>query len=823
MPPAPANGSSSKSPNNDKPPNGEVKQRKRPGRVPVSCAECRRLKLRCDRKIPCETCVKRGCSAICPEGSLTTGKGNRLALADADELHKKVERLRNRVTTLEDALRKLQAAVSDDPHPLLQEGASESKDDTARQASVDGPSLSAEDEEFLDAFGTLTLGLRGESRFFGQTSRSEYLIHAPEYLPPWDPASYPHLTPELVNVSCGSLEMLCSDPQVKKQVLQRLPSLSRACRLCDIFIEYGEYLWCSLPRNQLFDEILGVIYRGTPSSEDGNDLLSTHAVSLLFMVFALASLFDMEQDPYCVEAQEYYLLARAALRFAPPVQDTTLWSIQSLVYMALFMEFCDYRPDHSSSHGAWCHVGLAVKLGHGIGLHVNSARWKLDEEATQRRSSIFWQLFNTDTWISFGFGRPPSISLAYVDCSIPKDREEHVNADGHKEWGFHSWSWQYAKVLHNVMSTAFGCKIPPYTTVIDLDRKVRDFPIPWRLRVKCGLEDEYQTPSVRLQRWHVMASKECTLLNLHRPYFAQALNEQPQDLLRHRYGPSVMAIYRSGWRLIEGLRETFKWVPEVLSRVSFPWSQALSGAIVMCLLVTRAPTSTLAQASLAELDRACELFEQAVDKSQIAANNVTIVQKLRRQAHEAMEKSESIDRKSPAFSELDRFGGKTHLVTAEYDLNYKDPCCEGVTRPRTTSVLGTTSPLAPIPVESIHPTIMQDMRSFEGMNIDFPSLMTAANLTMSQNVPPQQDTSTPQPQLPPQQPLLPTQDAAMFTQPSALYDPQFARAFPEVFLGEEFFSTATPSSFSTASPDANMGQPPVLDATWQSFVEQLGF
>lgn len=61
------------------------------------------------------------------------------------------------------------------------------------------------------------------------------------------------------------------------------------------------------------------------------------------------------------------------------------------------------------------------------------------------------------------------------------------------------------------MSTAFGCKIPPYTTVIDLDRKVRDFPIPWRLRVKCGLEDEFQAPSVRLQRWIVMASKESSM------------------------------------------------------------------------------------------------------------------------------------------------------------------------------------------------------------------------------------------------------------------------------------------------------------------------
>ena len=69
------------------PVNGE-KKRKR-GATRLSCAECRRyvrfgvysgpppttvphppprLKLRCDRAIPCGSCVKRGCAAICPDG-----------------------------------------------------------------------------------------------------------------------------------------------------------------------------------------------------------------------------------------------------------------------------------------------------------------------------------------------------------------------------------------------------------------------------------------------------------------------------------------------------------------------------------------------------------------------------------------------------------------------------------------------------------------------------------------------------------------------------------------------------------------------------------
>ena len=56
-----------------------------------------------------------------------------------------------------------------------------------------------------------------------------------------------------------------------------------------------------------------------------------HALSLLFMIFALATLYDPKMPPYSAEAQEYYLLARIALRWAPPAYDTTLAAIQSLV------------------------------------------------------------------------------------------------------------------------------------------------------------------------------------------------------------------------------------------------------------------------------------------------------------------------------------------------------------------------------------------------------------------------------------------------------------------------------------------------------------
>lgn len=37
----------------------------------IACAECRRLKIKCDKNVPCATCVKRGCGALCPNGKNT--------------------------------------------------------------------------------------------------------------------------------------------------------------------------------------------------------------------------------------------------------------------------------------------------------------------------------------------------------------------------------------------------------------------------------------------------------------------------------------------------------------------------------------------------------------------------------------------------------------------------------------------------------------------------------------------------------------------------------------------------------------------------------
>ncbi|KAJ8695716.1 hypothetical protein PTI98_008289 [Pleurotus ostreatus] len=85
----------------------------------LSCAECRRLKLRCDKKVPCSSCVRRGCESICPCGILSAGQGTRFILADTQQLHRKISEMSNRIRALEDALAIMHGTTSSERHPLL--------------------------------------------------------------------------------------------------------------------------------------------------------------------------------------------------------------------------------------------------------------------------------------------------------------------------------------------------------------------------------------------------------------------------------------------------------------------------------------------------------------------------------------------------------------------------------------------------------------------------------------------------------------------------------------------------------------------------------
>ncbi|KIK58189.1 hypothetical protein GYMLUDRAFT_45397 [Collybiopsis luxurians FD-317 M1] len=957
----------------DKDGKGAIGKRK-PGRIPTSCAECRRLKLRCDKQVPCGKCVSRGCAAICPDGSLTAGKGNRLVLANTEQLHERIEQLCSRIRELENALRAAQAQLSDEEHPLLRSELLGLKsphaaypaggpapqtsfvsvaDNVDPSASVDtiSPPKKPEDENLIDAFGTLSIRENGETHFLGQTARSEYLIRAlakPQKF--FIYASGTRLSPKIIQGAhfCPDGDYDGSpfqrNSELGKEIFSLLPPLSEAIRLCELYLEHGKYMYTPLLRTELFDDILYCIYR----SDSFDRLECYHSLSLLFAIFALASLFNPDLPSCSIQAQEYFFLSKAALGFSPPQSHTTLKSIWCTVHLAQFLEFSDWEAMGSTA--GWSFVGHAVRMGSSIGLHLNSSRWKLPDDIQQMRYRLFWTLFTTDTWSSFHYGRPPSLSHAYIDCPFPKDTEEFINADGERETGFHFWSWQFTAFMHSVMEQIFGSSRPAYNTVIDFDRKIRDFPIPKNLRIKC--DDLESRPEVYMQRLIILTYKENTLMHLHRAYFAQALQDSPDDLTAHKYLASVIATYRSAWRLSKTVQFAWKSIPQLLGRYHLAWSQVLSAAIVMCILVTRAPNSKMTKSSVDELEAMAFLFEEAARTSRSAANILDTMRSLHRKAREAAASVSSpngtiTSSGSPAESsspgsgseqaakghspscnafftntadldetqdlplstfELDRLGGKTHLITAcrkpkpqerndrpatastdsqpalpslSFTQVQSDPSEPNFDQPSTSLHQGPYTQQHPFTAQNLHPTIARDIRNIDldlgGMEFHFfdpPAEMQAEihkafglQSNPGQASSPQQGERSDHLQsehnrlfssvgasLPTEQHLTsghslshPHSDPAM----AGMADVHFGDMSmePDMHInldsmgdmsdvgpvGAMFGNNSMFSSQSSTGAFSGLGHSqtntqlplpfgaPILDATWQSFVEQLGF
>ncbi|PFH47589.1 hypothetical protein AMATHDRAFT_67507 [Amanita thiersii Skay4041] len=788
------------------------RQKRKPGRTPTACAECRRLKLRCSRQVPCEKCESRGCASICPNGVLIPGKGNKLILANTEELHDRIDHLSLRIKELEGALCELQSSVSDKPHPLLrlargslaellqssglgrseEEGEGEEGKEgreqqegefgefarevvgmevevernaeggvneegmhldqssqtlkpeigqpwstsTAttpsvvipRSVNVPQPVLTDEEIRGIDLLGTLISDVDGSYTHIGYTARPEFLIgHTQSPLRHRQhPHGSSHPTPFVVRLSKRILaptnflfdsslpfpsphahfpsgaandeDVYAYMHNLGNELYQHLPSPTLARELCETYIEHGAYLYTSLTADELVEEVFLAVYRAGSFKA----ILSRDALALLFSVFALGSLmssqlkYQQHQQPgdsSVIQAEEYFYLSRAALSLAVtnPTSDiggssgVTLGMIQTVIHLAQYLDLCDHMPMVERLNLVWSYVGYAVRLGYEAGLQLHSVHWNLPPEPSRRRLRMFWQLFALETWASFYYGRPPSMSTSFIDCPFPKDIPSQ-NAT----MSFDLWTWKFTSLLHTITTLVFAPPKrsqdrAPYGTIIELDKRVRDFCVPSQWRMRCashtgtassgmcvavveGEGEEVVSRECRLQRWFVLGMKEIVLLNLHRPYLLQALYDNPREWTRHQYRASIVACYRSSWRLIHGLRMTYEQdeLKEVLCRLGLPWSQCFSAIVVLALITVRIPICTLGSQAVQVLDVGVGLVEQGVvGGCEAAANILETAQKLRARARESIKSRVThvyFDQQDAGLELLERLVGRTSHV-----------------------------------------------------------------------------------------------------------------------------------------------------------------
>ncbi|KAG1749298.1 hypothetical protein EDB19DRAFT_1681874 [Suillus lakei] len=568
---------------------------------PLSCAECRRC---CDRVFPCQSCSKRGCAEICPDGALTSGKGSRFILANTEQLHAKIIQMSDRIRQLEDALETVQAKSSSDPHPLLHQDSLRIKNSlelysshatSGRHTQIDG--IIKDNHASNLQLPVASSSTRGADKV--QDSRSEERYSSAEAFT----SDVPGLSPEIEKLSQTFPYPWLPNNPMRQRIYEMLPSREEAEYLCTQARLNALWQYNLDPSETWLPNLVHHVYT-TPMSS-----LSFRRLSLLFIMMAIGLLVDLNQQNESPRAEVFHRLARASLCETNLMDEPSFDLLQTLFYMIWYLLIFSDKSQAVSY--AWSIMGLAVKLAQSVDRDGN--RWKVIPEESQRRRMLFWELLNLDARLSLSLGRPPSLCLQHVDCRQPSYASEGMyivpGAQSYHEWkhGF------FLHCLTPVLVTAISAQPQLYSGILDVDKKIRDFHVPPTLNI-FNTEGITNIRQLTMQQVLVASGREIVLLQLHRNFFTEALSDFDAFTYRHKYAPSVLATYLSASRLVATLGTMLHREPQLSKRFMCFWFNAFSGAVALSLIVSRIPFLSLAPFALKELDTVYRIFANVAEE-----------------------------------------------------------------------------------------------------------------------------------------------------------------------------------------------------------------
>nr|GAT43300.1 predicted protein [Mycena chlorophos] len=630
----------------------------------LSCAECRRLKLNCKR---------RGCAAICPNGSLITGQGTRFVLADTEKLHQKIATMSDRIRHLEDALAVLQSTVSTDQHPLLTRELLKIKSSIELHAAIDDvdgdtsaivPEGDEQDnpEEYIDAFGTLAIREDGAATFYGRSAGSESLLagEAPQSSPLSSPSIPSGLSSIASMLGPSVLRRQDNEPPSISSfassfpfgdsgaasgidldyLVSQLPAFPETFRLCELYLSQAPWFFGAVARSQISDELLPLWFPDdaprpasapTVAGGGGRGLSpppvgTAHDLALLFMVLAFGAAGDTTMpfpaaspDP-SFSADDLRPDSRGgydarhyySLTKAALTLEPVLEgppSVATVQTLALMAIYEGIRAGENSIENTWAIFGLSTKLAQSIGLHRDCARWGLKPAEVQKRRALFWELFITDCWQALATGRLPTFSLPFVDCELPQDVDEVFSDHGKPQSSFPYWKARFGAECVAAVVQGTLTSRAPRYSII-LELDRKVRDLEFP-KYATGPAPEGAGLSQTMSHFMPTNYRHLTLLYIHRCFFAHAIQNHPNDPIKSPYAPSFLAGYRSACDLLTSLRQQFNTFPAEIARYWVLWTHAFSSSIMLSSVVTHATRSKVAQAALLELGKACELFEAA--------------------------------------------------------------------------------------------------------------------------------------------------------------------------------------------------------------------
>ncbi|KAF8835749.1 hypothetical protein BDN67DRAFT_912460, partial [Paxillus ammoniavirescens] len=651
---------------------------------------------------PCQSCQRRGCAALCPNGVLATGQGTRFVLAATEHLHLRISKMSERIRLLEDALGELQSHRSTEPHPLL-------RDDLLGVNQKDGEASTPGDliaiqslpAEILDSFGTLSITDYGIARFFGPTGGSECLLMADKISSRQETDDFQRdsMSPPMSQKGRIFSKDFPFTPvgtvvEVRAEIESRyMPNWERASYLTKTYCEQAAWIFRGVSREQIMEELLPTYYPNGPLKAT-DETKHAHDLALLFLIFAMGALVDLRQQSGNEEAEHYHQIARAAIYLQPVLEKPSIVTIQALQLLGLYnaMSGNELNAEDASMETTWSLIILAAHLSQTV--YRDGVGWGLPSKLVHRRRVLFWDLFVSDVWQSLSTGRPPSFSLPYIDCRFPENGHPRGKADDDPDALFGTWHLRFAyECVAEVAMRTLAAEAPSYATIIELDRKVRDFPIPGPSAqlvtssaspIPPSINEEELGPTESMGRFVMAHAREVPII------------ESPVNPLKSQYAPSFLASYRASSTILKIVGAQYVAHPTLCERFWVIWTFAFSAAIVFGTIVTRGPRSPLADDAIKELDAACVLFKKAARQSRRAAKALSILTQLSEKAHHALaaaQADEGSDQLGQQWTvgaevedELAIFAGRTRFVSTKRLPDTKqvsDGMASGSIEPRT--------------------------------------------------------------------------------------------------------------------------------------------
>ncbi|KAI9636195.1 fungal-specific transcription factor domain-containing protein, partial [Dioszegia hungarica] len=581
---------------------------------------------------------KRGCGQICPVGIIRTGKGGkRLILAETEELHQ-------RISTLELALAASQARHSTQPHPLLEDAYLFSPRDPARpRASASGHAEAGDEEDVVDsAFGTLTIGRSGESRFVGSFAGSEYL--RTDHLP--DDSNSGLATPPPTAALNSSFDLRLHTARTGPiapglriggyadgrdvdivQLRQELPDWEKKGReLVQNCWENVSWMHPIVPQNVFDTQYLQLAY-------DTQRAIHPHQLAVVYLVMALGVMFDLHRPAFDNRAAELFALGQSCLS-AIGFEHATPSTVRALLLCGTYL----LNDKHGSGAEIyWPVLGTAIKVAYSLGLHRDGSVFGLSVEETEERRLIWWELITSDRLLATAFARPAGIASRTTDTKMP-------SVSGAEGDDYQRTRFRIAELMEKINNVQTQLAAVPHTLIKALDAELVEFKksIPDSLLPSTPIPslpmDSTISPQLVYHRLTIrLLLAQCRLL-LNRPFFARALSENHEDPSFCKHGEPFCALFGAALEIVQVVQQMVVYHPSLVARWWVYWFHAFSSACCFAAIAIRAPKSAFAAPAFDGLTTVLDLATAAPPGCR-AKKGLAVLLRLRARAQDSMRKA----------------------------------------------------------------------------------------------------------------------------------------------------------------------------------------